>query len=167
MGNVKSTLDRLIHRFTHPGNQCKSNSLKNTWTIHEDLLANLKASARGAEIGWVPLGTKALVSTFFVFSLYLANISRLAEARWFIQSTQRTPFDHLNLVAGVMRRGCWVGEGYVSRHHRTETIRKTVLGKLPAPPPGGEAQHRQPSETHSHSSCEKGLFTFPGALDWG
>lgn len=49
--------------------------------------------------------------------------------------------------------------------HCVPTIRKTVLGKLPAPP--GEAQHRQPSETHSRSSCEEGLFTFPGALDWG
>lgn len=53
VGNGKSILKGLMHRFTHPENQYKSNSLKNTWTKQEgDFLANPKASARGAGISW-------------------------------------------------------------------------------------------------------------------
>lgn len=43
-------LKALVHRLTHPRDQCKSSTLKSTQVIHEgDSFVDLKASARGAE----------------------------------------------------------------------------------------------------------------------
>lgn len=63
---------------------------------------------------------------------------------------------HLKHLALVAR------EDFISGPHGSETIRKTVLGRLP---PQGHC--RQETNTHPQSSCEKGLFTCPEASVWG
>lgn len=39
-----------VHNITHPKTQCRCSSLKSAWVIHEDLLTNFRAYARGTRI---------------------------------------------------------------------------------------------------------------------
>lgn len=36
-----------MHNITHPKTQCRCSSLKSAWVIHEDLLTNFRACAKG------------------------------------------------------------------------------------------------------------------------
>lgn len=53
IGNEKSTLKRLLHRFPYSGTQLKSNSLQDTQTLYEgDSFTDIIASAGEARTCW-------------------------------------------------------------------------------------------------------------------